>query len=476
VIIEEVEAEDTSSSRDTDTGRVERDTSPHNALATSELASGLAPSISAPSFEKWWDVEEGHYVYEPVLRPGSCEQQGVPTVPTQDQPHGLRQFSEPPQDQINQQDIGNAAQSTSVESAPPPHSLPKPSDTGDDGWAEDSMAELEEEIGLAMVEQVKSLPAGAPSSSHPPHWEESQDGIRSRQRSETAGSRPEEPRDGSRHATLDQGLEWEQRETRVVEIVEEREQQEVAVVEVASEAAKEEGEEERDDGNSKREQCGEKRRRQDKTSSSSSQHFDTSDDEHDATWEEASDEDTRPAKRRSPRREPAKNALIPAPKLPLQRPHTPRTPQSHSPVTEKALVAEYQEWPIQSFLKCARIGNETMYSLEINLPQIPERLTLSFPLQGSGISSSREVLTDVVHPHEAVAHSKTYGKTSRLPQTKPTPWTREEEATVIRMKDDDCSWEEIQAALPHRSSGTIQVRYSTKLKKKCPAKGKQRRL
>ncbi|KAH6661755.1 hypothetical protein B0J14DRAFT_663176 [Halenospora varia] len=283
VIIEEDEAEDTSSSRDADTGRVERDTSPHNALATSELASRSSTSISAPSFEK-------------------C----------------LRQSSKPPQDQINQQDIGNAAQSTSVESAPPPHSLPKPSNTGDDGWTEDSMAELEEEMGLAIVEQAKSPPAGAPSSSHPPRSEESQDEIRSRQRSETAGSRLEEPRDGSRHATLDQDLGWEQRETRVVvEIVEEREQQEeVLAVEVASEAAKEEGEKERDDSNSEREQCGEKRRRQDKTSSSS-QHFDTSDDEHDATWEEAGDEDTRPAKRRSPRRESTKNALIPAPKSPL---------------------------------------------------------------------------------------------------------------------------------------------------------------
>jgi hypothetical protein len=43
-------------------------------------------------------------------------------------------------------------------------------------------------------------------------------------------------------------------------------------------------------------------------------------------------------------------------------------------------------------------------------------------------------------------------------------WTLEEDETVCRMKQDSCSWAEIQRALPHRSQGSIQVRYSTKLK------------
>jgi hypothetical protein len=43
--------------------------------------------------------------------------------------------------------------------------------------------------------------------------------------------------------------------------------------------------------------------------------------------------------------------------------------------------------------------------------------------------------------------------------------TPEEEATLLQMKNDGYSWEEISAALPRRSTGTIQVRYSTKFKK-----------
>jgi hypothetical protein len=44
-------------------------------------------------------------------------------------------------------------------------------------------------------------------------------------------------------------------------------------------------------------------------------------------------------------------------------------------------------------------------------------------------------------------------------------WTLEEDERVCRMKQDNCSWAKIQRALPHRSQGSIQVRYSTKLNK-----------
>jgi hypothetical protein len=72
----------------------------NSALATSDLASGLATSIGAPGFGEWYDVEEGYYVYEPVPRLGSCEQQGVPSDPAHDQPHTLHQSSEPLHDQV----------------------------------------------------------------------------------------------------------------------------------------------------------------------------------------------------------------------------------------------------------------------------------------------------------------------------------------------------------------------------------------
>jgi hypothetical protein len=49
-------------------------------------------------------------------------------------------------------------------------------------------------------------------------------------------------------------------------------------------------------------------------------------------------------------------------------------------------------------------------------------------------------------------------------QTARHPWTRDEDATLRKMKKKGHSWEEIHAALPHRSKGALQVRYSTKVK------------
>ena len=48
------------------------------------------------------------------------------------------------------------------------HSLPKPSDSSDNGWTDKNMAELEKELGLALEEQqVKSSSADAPNSPSP---------------------------------------------------------------------------------------------------------------------------------------------------------------------------------------------------------------------------------------------------------------------------------------------------------------------
>jgi len=64
-------------------------------------------------------------------------------------------------------------------------------------------------------EQVKSPFAGAPTSPSPCSVEAPRDEIQSRERSETTGSRPEELQGACRCGTPTQGLEWEQRETRV---------------------------------------------------------------------------------------------------------------------------------------------------------------------------------------------------------------------------------------------------------------------
>jgi hypothetical protein len=47
------------------------------------------------------------------------------------------------------------------------HPLPKPLDSGNNGWTDDSMAKLEKELGLALEEQVKSLSPSALTSLSP---------------------------------------------------------------------------------------------------------------------------------------------------------------------------------------------------------------------------------------------------------------------------------------------------------------------
>jgi hypothetical protein len=77
------------------------------------------------------------------------------------------------------------------------------------------MAELEKELGLALEEQpVESSSAGAPS---PRLVEALQDETRSREISETTGSKSEELQDACRRSTPALDVEkWEQQETEVV--------------------------------------------------------------------------------------------------------------------------------------------------------------------------------------------------------------------------------------------------------------------
>jgi hypothetical protein len=198
-------------SGDVNAGRFEQDASLQNTFATSELAS--APTKSTDVSSLWYDPEEGCYE---ELAPGlgSSEPHGVPSAPVQAQPQTLAQSFKPLQDQTNQQGIDDITQSTSVESML--HPLPKSSHSGDDGWTDNSMAELEKELGLALEEpQVESLSVGTPTSPSPHSVEAPQDETQNPERSETTGSRPEELQDACRCGTPAQGLEWKQRETLV---------------------------------------------------------------------------------------------------------------------------------------------------------------------------------------------------------------------------------------------------------------------
>jgi hypothetical protein len=76
----------------------------------------------------------------------------------------------------------------------------------------------------------------------------------------------------------------------------------------------------------------------------------------------------------------------------------------------------------------------------------------------------KETSAEAATPHNTIAHSKVQPATLQS-KRKRVPWKPEENETILKMKEEGCSWEEIHAALPHRTPGVIQVQYSTKLKK-----------
>jgi hypothetical protein len=106
-----------------------------------------------------------------------------------------------------------------------------------------------------------------------------------------------------------------------------------------------------------------------------------------------------------------------------------------------------------------------MYNLEFTLLRISDHVHLPIPSEALGNGSDTEVPTEVATLHNAMAHSKVHPAALRS-RIKRVRWTPEEDATILKMREEDgCSWEEIRAVLPHRTQGTIQVHYSTKLKK-----------
>lgn len=333
---------------------------------------------------------------------------------------------------------------------------------------------MENELGLALVEQVNSSSASAPSSPRLRSVEASQDESLSQERTETTASRPDEPRDASRHGTPAQGLEkWEQLETRVAaEPLGRRDLQEEELV---GEVGGVEMQPQEDLAGQK-----EELRRP------------AVGDQHD---EDVEDEDPRPAKRW---RLPARQALTPSfdheSEARFGQPHSlsppsttplelddaqfqadrgcppPSTDDEHhcapevsrSPSAEAASMpaAEYHECSVQGVLKCTRIGSETTYNLVFNLTQVTE-LNFSVNPKALGICSSRKTSARAAVPHGGATYAKV--PAASQPSMKRPPWTPEEDATLVKMrKEDNCSWEEIYDALPSRSPGAIQVRYSTK--------------
>ncbi|CZR65297.1 uncharacterized protein PAC_15197 [Phialocephala subalpina] len=427
------------------------------------------PPTDPPGHGPWWDVEDGCFVDDDLRPIPPLEQEGLASTPAQGQPHFHHHPPGPSHGRINQHSDDRITRSAL--NVPVSYTLPQPLDENG-GGNDENTTELGRDMQLAFGEQEKWFSATAPRSpgpqpqsaepSHPPIDQEHDQGG-------TGYGRLEELGHCSPLRSQDQ------------EEPQEQQQQDVVV------DAMREGDYDYD---------GEWRHQDDAEEVNSGIHqSESSDHSHDTNDED--DGDPRPAKRQkrslvhivkavtpprehsqAPRLTPsstmqpemdearsqAEHGHLPTP-ADDEHHHTPRTPRSPSAPAESALVAEYQEWPYQGFLKRTKIGNETTYNLEFQLLHMPEHLHLPVLSEALGMRSNKEMSAEAATPHDVGAHSKMHSAAVR-PRIKRVRWTPEEDATILKMREvDGCSWEEIHAALPHRTPGAIQVQYSTKLKK-----------
>ncbi|KAJ4186657.1 hypothetical protein NW767_012500 [Fusarium falciforme] len=125
------------------------------------------------------------------------------------------------------------------------------------------------------------------------------------------------------------------------------------------------------------------------------------------------------------------------------------TPSQATPAPSGAnmFLARFEEWPLGDvLLKRITEGGKTTFQLQFD-----------WDSDLCQLHAGRSVST----PKKRRSLSKTLRSAAKSSGAR---WTSEEDETVRRMKQDGDSWAAIQRALPHRSEGTIQVRYSTKLR------------
>ncbi|KEY63890.1 hypothetical protein S7711_11563 [Stachybotrys chartarum IBT 7711] len=120
-----------------------------------------------------------------------------------------------------------------------------------------------------------------------------------------------------------------------------------------------------------------------------------------------------------------------------------------SPSDASMFLARFEEWPLRDVsLKRITEGDKTTFQLQFEWTPDPNQphadRSVSHPKKGRG------------PPQASLSATRSSGN----------KWTEEEDDTVRRMRQGGHSWAEIQRTLPHRSQGTIQVRYSTTLNKK----------
>ncbi|KFY03756.1 hypothetical protein V490_00093 [Pseudogymnoascus sp. VKM F-3557] len=73
---------------------------------------------------------------------------------------------------------------------------------------------------------------------------------------------------------------------------------------------------------------------------------------------------------------------------------------------EPIIGADYQEYPLQGFLKCVRIGRETTYNLEFRLLDLPDSFRPSIGLHISNSTSSGELVGGLAQSQVCASHAK----------------------------------------------------------------------
>ena len=121
---------------------------------------------------------------------------------------------------------------------------------------------------------------------------------------------------------------------------------------------------------------------------------------------------------------------------------------------------------MQGFFKLITIGNEVRYSIELSLEDIQRLCAAAFPLYtslASSNASSSARPSRRTQPFSACARAENASSWSKRPR-----FTEEEEdAKLVDLKERrGWSWEDIQRSFLGRSTGSLQVRYSTKLKER----------
>ena len=102
--------------------------------------------------------------------------------------------------------------------------------------------------------------------------------------------------------------------------------------------------------------------------------------------------------------------------------------------------------------------------MEFSLEDVQQLCAVAFPLYTSSAGSNASFSA---WPSRRAQTFSAYARAENaLSRSKRPRFTEEEDAKLVDLKQRGWLWEDIQRSFPGRSTGSLQVRYSTKLKER----------